>query len=313
MNPPLVSVVVIGRNEGPRLSRALRAVERATHSIAESVEVVYVDSASSDGSVDVARGFEGVRIVELDPEHVGAAAARNAGIAVSTGRYVQLVDGDMELDVRWLPPAVAYLESRAAAAVAGTLMERELGQSPWTRAFGQDWWRPPGPAETLGGAALWRRDVLDRLGGFDTSLRVGEDPDLALRARDAGHELWVLDVPMATHDLDLRTAAQYWRRAVSVGESRANVGARHESRSRDLVRPLTAATVVALATAVAPVATLCVLALTALLLVARRAVLDLAEGSRPVDALVHALHVYAVRLPVALGSARRRLELRSSR
>src|SRR6187549_1014852 len=102
--PAGFGVVVIGRNEGPRLVACLRAVAAAE-------AVVYVDSGSTDGSVAAARGL-GAEVVELD---LGipftAARARNAGFArlaaILPGvAYVQFVDGDCELEPRWPQGAI---------------------------------------------------------------------------------------------------------------------------------------------------------------------------------------------------------------
>lgn len=88
-----IGLVVIGRNEGERLRICLDSVRGSARS------VVYVDSGSTDGSVEMARG-RGVDVVALDMSTpFTAARARNAGfsrlIAVAPEiRYVQFVDGD---------------------------------------------------------------------------------------------------------------------------------------------------------------------------------------------------------------------------
>src|SRR6476660_3526039 len=71
---PDVAVVAIGRNEGERLQRCLESVRPQCETI------VYVDSGSDDGSVDLARGL-GVEVVELDMSiPFTAARARNEGL-----------------------------------------------------------------------------------------------------------------------------------------------------------------------------------------------------------------------------------------
>jgi succinoglycan biosynthesis protein ExoO len=72
-----------------------RAIESALAQRAVSVEVVVADDCSSDRTVDVARGFPEhlVRVVELD-ENRGPGGARNAGLAVATGRWVAMLDSD---------------------------------------------------------------------------------------------------------------------------------------------------------------------------------------------------------------------------
>src|SRR4051794_959052 len=91
-----VGIVVIGRNEGERLRRCLLSV------IGTGRAVAYVDSGSSDGSVELAKRL-GATVVELDMSRpFTAARARNAGFERLTQvapdlAYVQFVDGDCEI------------------------------------------------------------------------------------------------------------------------------------------------------------------------------------------------------------------------
>src|SRR5256885_10422541 len=93
-----VGIVVIGRNEGARLGTCLQSVRQSTN------VVVYVDSASTDDSVTLARAYK-VHVVTLDARiPLNAARARNEGCRflrriAPTTVYVQFVDGDCELAI----------------------------------------------------------------------------------------------------------------------------------------------------------------------------------------------------------------------
>src|ERR1041384_4007540 len=106
-NPMNFGVVAVGRNEGERLKRSLASVPAG-------VPTVYVDSGSSDGSAQWARGH-GANVVELDMSvPFTAARARNAGLrqlkqAVPGLRFVQFMDGDCELETNWLEHAEKFL------------------------------------------------------------------------------------------------------------------------------------------------------------------------------------------------------------
>ena len=92
-DPAQLGVVAIGRNEGERLRQCLESV------VGRVAKVVYVDSGSTDGSVDLARSLH-AEVVALDMDRpFTAARARNEGFArlgelVPELRYVQMVDGD---------------------------------------------------------------------------------------------------------------------------------------------------------------------------------------------------------------------------
>ena len=98
-----VGVVLIGRNEGLRLQASIASVlQEAEHSNLH-LEVVYVDSGSTDGSVAFARS-KGLTVVQLDMSiPFTAARARNEGFAaLNAGAqapdYVQFIDGDCQLE-----------------------------------------------------------------------------------------------------------------------------------------------------------------------------------------------------------------------
>jgi len=104
-------IVAIGRNEGDRLRLCLGSVRGALH------RVIYVDSASTDGSAAYARSL-GLRVVELDHGlALSAARARNAGFAkaaeaIADTEHVQFVDGDCELAGGWPERAVAQISAQ---------------------------------------------------------------------------------------------------------------------------------------------------------------------------------------------------------
>ncbi len=146
-----LGVVVIGRNEGIRLERCLESLQR------EPPRTVYVDSHSSDGSVNLARAL-GVEVVELAASApLTPARGRNAGWRVLEERlpeleFIQFVDGDCELQQGWLEAGVAYLREHAdVAVVCGRLRERSRNLNAYHRLADMEWDLPPGEAEYCGG------------------------------------------------------------------------------------------------------------------------------------------------------------------
>ena len=212
-----LGVVVIGRNEGERLQLCLRSVVR------DGATVVYVDSGSTDGSVDRAR-FMGVDVVALDLSvPFTAARARNAGFKrlrelAPRSTYVQFVDGDCELIEGWLNAARAFLDERPDhACVCGRLRERHPERSVYNRLCDIDWDRPTGRTDACGGVAMMRSAVVESLGGFREDMIAGEEPELCLRIRRHGGVIWRLPNPMAWHDVDMLRFGQWWKRTKRVG------------------------------------------------------------------------------------------------
>jgi len=220
-------VVVIGRNEGPRLRRCLESLADIAGF------VVYVDSGSTDGSVELARGL-GAEVVELDrSEPFTAARARNAGferlmrIAPQT-ELVQFVDGDCELVAGWIEQAAAALcQWRDVAIVCGRRRERYRDHSPYNRLCDIEWDTPIGETSACGGDFLARAQALQRVGGFNPELIAGEEPELCLRLRRTGWRIVRIDAEMTLHDAQMDRLGQWWRRAVRSGHAYAEGFWRH--------------------------------------------------------------------------------------
>lgn len=214
-----VGAVVIARNEGERLRRCLA-------SIPGSVEhVVYVDSGSTDGSLEWAREQE-LEIVELDTTRpFTAARARNAGFTrlkelSADLELVQFVDGDCELLEGWIEAGVARLRREGSAVVVcGRLRERHPERSIYQQLFDMELDVPEGPTTHCGGIALMRSAAFESVGGFRDDLVAGEEPELCVRLRNAGGEIWRLATDMAHHDADISRFGQWWKRMVRGGHA----------------------------------------------------------------------------------------------
>ena len=225
-----IGVVAIGRNEGERLVRCLDSALRQG-----AAAVVYVDSGSTDGSADEARGM-GCEVVDLDMTRpFTAARARNVGWRrlPKEATLVQFVDGDCEVADGWLEKAAARLaEDPGLAGVAGRLRERFPDASPYNKLCDLEWACPPGETAQLGGVSMFRREALERAGGFDDGLIAGEEPEMCLRMREKGWRFWRLGDDMGFHDADMHRFGQWWKRAVRCGHAHAEVSAMHAASDK---------------------------------------------------------------------------------
>jgi glycosyltransferase involved in cell wall biosynthesis len=221
-----VGVVAIGRNEGERLKRCLASA------VGQVAAVVYVDSGSTDGSIDAARNL-GADIVELDTRTpFNAARARNAGlnrlVQISPDvRYVQFVDGDCDIRAGWLERARNVLETRPEiAAVCGRRRERFPGKNIFHRMIDLEWDSPIGINKSCGGDAMMKiADVL-AVGSFNPTVMAGEEPELCLRLRRAGHKILRVKAEMTWHDADINRISQWWRRETRTGYGALDVATR---------------------------------------------------------------------------------------
>ncbi|WP_209425031.1 glycosyltransferase family 2 protein [Pararhodobacter sp. SW119] len=224
-----IATIIIGRNEGKRLEACFASIPKAT------MPLIYVDSGSIDGSQELARAF-GARVVELsmnDP--FTAARARNAGFATLRDgwavNFVQFIDGDCTLQPGWIDTAVDFLQANPqAAVVCGRLRERFPETSVYNRLCDQEWNTPLGLNSACGGIFMIRADAFAAAGGFDAALIAGEEPELCVRLRAAGWEVWRIDAEMALHDATMARFSQWWRRARRGGHAAAEGSAMHGRR-----------------------------------------------------------------------------------
>ncbi len=225
MLDPVIDAVVIGRNEGARLLACLGSLQGRVR------RLVYVDSGSTDGSVAAAQGM-GAVVVALDlTQPFTAARARNAGLAVlDAPDFVQMVDGDCVVATGWLAAALdAFGTHPAAVVVCGRRRERFPEASVYNRLADLEWGTPVGLALACGGDALMRFAAVQAVGGYRADLIAGEEPDLCLRLRAGGGEVWRIADEMTWHDANLLRFGQWWRRSVRAGHAFAEGAALHGS------------------------------------------------------------------------------------
>ncbi|MEL7238668.1 MAG: glycosyltransferase, partial [Planctomycetota bacterium] len=239
MSDVTVGFVAIGRNEG---ERALTCVRSALRDAADASAVVYVDSGSTDGSPEKIAAL-GVTVVDLDTSQgFTAARARNAGLAELKRRhpgcvYVQFLDGDCELVEGWIATAVAALEADAKlAGVCGRRRERHPEATVYNKLCDMEWDTPVGPADAVGGDALFRIAALDEVDAYDPTMIAGEEPEMCIRLRAKGWTLARLGAEMTLHDAAMTSWRQWWNRNKRAGHAYAETLDRHPPIGKKEVR-----------------------------------------------------------------------------
>jgi GT2 family glycosyltransferase len=152
-----------------------------------------------------------------------AARARNAGLALLAGdppEFVQMVDGDCAVRPDWVAAALAgFAGHPRAVVVCGRRRERFPEASVYNRLADLEWNTPVGLAGACGGDALMRFAALQAAGGYREDLIAGEEPELCLRLRRAGGEVWRIGAEMTLHDAAMTRFGQWWRRTVRAGHA----------------------------------------------------------------------------------------------
>jgi N-acetylglucosaminyl-diphospho-decaprenol L-rhamnosyltransferase len=238
---PELAVAVVNHNAGRFLARCLGSVVGATGDVA--AEVVIVDNASTDGSLERAVVDHPDVTVIRNADNRGFARAANQAMAATSAPFVLLLNPDAEI-VGGTPAAlVKVARERPRAGVIGTLVRNpdgsiqpsarrvpRLGEAlghaflgplwrtnPWTRSYTMAAWDRASERQVewvSGSAMLLRRAAFEEVGGFDEGyFMYVEDVDLCTRLRRAGWEVLFSPELEVVHQIGVSTRGQRGRMA----------------------------------------------------------------------------------------------------
>lgn len=191
------SVIVIARNEEESIADCIQSVLNAFSGY--SYELIFVDSASEDRTVEIVRQFP-AKIIHLpDSLPKRPSVAREAGRLHAIGRWVLFLDGDCTLYPTWLQAATEAMQrDETLAGVAGEreeiITDRTDLQKTQRHTLHQQ-----KTVSSLGGCAAYKHDVLKEVGGFNPFLYSSEEAEFGARIRKAGYILRHLPIVMTRH------------------------------------------------------------------------------------------------------------------
>jgi GT2 family glycosyltransferase len=216
---PNCSVIIVNHNGLPHLKKCLPSIFRQHY---PDYDVIVVDNASTDGSIEfLVREFPQL-IVVRNKENLGYTGANNVGFKQATGKYVAVLNPDTEVEPNWLEELVIALEEDQFAAMATPkilLMDNpekinacgnDITFTGLTFCRGLDqqaesYLEPEFVSAVSGAAFVIRRCILDQIGGFDENLFMYyEDTDLSLRAMLAGYKCLFVPKSIIYHQYAFR-------------------------------------------------------------------------------------------------------------
>jgi glycosyltransferase involved in cell wall biosynthesis len=182
----MISFIIIGRNEGWKLPLCLKSVFLTIkENNLKNYEVIYIDSNSTDNSIENAKILSEIKIIQLTGE-VNAAIARNVGAKESKGDVLFFIDGDMELFPEFLSFVYSEQDGLKCDFVSGNwvninydtndkLLSEEI-QFKIDRDIIE---------QTTGGLFLIKGNIWNSIGGMRIIFRKSQDIDLGLRLAKA--------------------------------------------------------------------------------------------------------------------------------
>jgi len=190
-----ISVTIVSYNTAHCIEKCLNSVLKQTGVV---YEVIVVDNASEDRSVEVIRTFPSVKLI-ANSKNVGFGVAHNQAFLYCSGRFVLILNPDVFLSDGFLVSMVAYMIENSKIGISGPRIfqgRQKIDLQPWYTYHGQQVAKVqfdhlPGKIAWLSGACLFaRRSLLKQLEGFDPDFFLfSEEVDLCLRVRKAGFSL----------------------------------------------------------------------------------------------------------------------------
>ena len=218
-----LSIIIVNWNTRDLLSDCLESIKATARDL--SHEIIVVDNASTDGSVEMLRErFPRVKVIE-NAENRGFGAANNQAMKVMAGRYALLLNSDTRLMENAVQELFSFLESRPDAAMAcGQLLNADgsrqnsvaafpslmtlLTNTPlleilFPRRFPSKRRDYPGPIEVdsaIGACMMVRKSAIDEVGMFDERyFFFFEETDWAMQMRAAGWKVFHIPTAFIYH------------------------------------------------------------------------------------------------------------------
>jgi N-acetylglucosaminyl-diphospho-decaprenol L-rhamnosyltransferase len=221
-----LSIVILNWNVCELLDRCLASL-RSDH---YALEIIVVDNASHDDSVALVREKYPRATLIANTENRGFTGGNNQGIAAARGRYILVLNPDTEVLANALDCLVRYLDDHPGVGALGPQLlnpDRSIQSSrrrfpTLTTAFFESTWLqglapkqilaqyymddvPPDQAHEVdwlnGACTVFRREVLDRVGGYDAQnfFMYSEELDLCRRVKEAGWKIVYLPEAQVVH------------------------------------------------------------------------------------------------------------------
>lgn len=188
----MISAIVIGKNEGERLTCCIDSIHAALGVLAH--EIIYVDSRSTDDSLQRAKAC-GARCFVLAAQKTTAGLGRHVGAKEARGEYLLFLDGDMQLQKGFCEKAMMAMAQRSYDGCTGIRKDIYLRNGEVAgendNYFGCTAERI---APEFGGALFIKKEALEKAGGWSPDTIACEEAEL--HARLKAHKLLIAELPV---------------------------------------------------------------------------------------------------------------------
>ncbi|MGE1101266.1 glycosyltransferase family 2 protein [Peribacillus simplex] len=188
----LLSVVIIGINESSTIKKTVESVIEHTRKI--DCEYIYVDSGSTDNTINIVKHFNEFRIIKVSSNYPTAALGRKVGSELASGKFILFLDGDMEItkESDLLYCLNLLLEQSEIGVISGKLPEIIYNNNVILKRK-TDRYNVNDSLEKMkepGGYFIIKKEILSEVGNFDYTFKSNEEIELMSRIRKCGYKVY---------------------------------------------------------------------------------------------------------------------------
>jgi glycosyltransferase involved in cell wall biosynthesis len=213
----MISFIVIGRNEGWKLTRCFESIAKTiNYNALTDYEIIYIDSASTDDSLERAKAFKISKIYIITGKS-SAGIARNIGAREANGDVLFFIDGDIEISPEFLKNAFTHEGNLKHDYITGHLIDKFydtnndfIAEEP--RTYNSQIPNNEIEVSLGGGIFMINKRVWEEIGGIREKYRVNEDQDLTLRLKNHDYKSYQLPHLIGVHNtIDYRHNERMWK------------------------------------------------------------------------------------------------------
>ena len=190
----LLSIVIVAKNEENNIARCIESSLNCTKGV-QDTEILLVDSCSADKTIEIAKQYP-INIIQLKKHwHHSPSAGRFSGVNNVSGKYVLIIDGDMELKEGWIEKALNFMEEnpKTISVVGkqydvyshsnGIYSRPQVGRS-------YKWRNHLEEIDYVFGSSIFQREAVLKAGNFHPFLRAEEEAEISYRLKINGYGLF---------------------------------------------------------------------------------------------------------------------------
>jgi cellulose synthase/poly-beta-1,6-N-acetylglucosamine synthase-like glycosyltransferase len=230
IDAPRISIVITALNSEATIGECLKSIFELNYPQSH-LEVLVIDGCSTDATVEKAQQYP----VQIFREPLNAPAAYNYALKIANNELIGFIDADAKVEKEWLNKLISHFNDPEVVGASGRI-ETWNTQNPWARSIGYD---IANRYQRLGKFAtriatmnlLFRKNVIDEIGGFDEDFASQYDTDLGYRITTKGYKI-AYEPNAKCYHFNRQTLSSYFKQQLQYGKNTLRLYFKHHNLAR---------------------------------------------------------------------------------